>query len=84
MDRKLIMLKSPNLILAGFGALAKMGEEAGNLEAKKALLVTDKGITASGITAKVEKDGCHAARIGTDAADAARPVSRRASADASG
>ena len=55
MDRKLIMLKSPNLILAGFGALAKMGEEAGTLEAKKALLVTDKGITASGITAKVEK-----------------------------
>ena len=55
MDRKLIMLKSPNLILAGFGALAKMGEEAGNLEAKKALLVTDKGITASGISAKVEK-----------------------------
>ena len=55
MDRTLIMLKSPNLILAGFGALAKMGEEAGNLEAKKALLVTDKGITASGIAAKVEK-----------------------------
>jgi len=55
MDRTLIMLKSPNLILAGFGALAKMGEEAGNLEAKKALLVTDKGITASGISAKVEK-----------------------------
>ena len=55
MNRTLIMLKSPNLILAGFGALAKMGEEAGNLEAKKALLVTDKGITASGITAKVEK-----------------------------
>ncbi len=55
MDRKLIMLKSPNLILAGFGALAKMGEEAGTLGAKKALLVTDKGVTASGISAKVEK-----------------------------
>ncbi len=55
MDRKLIMLKSPNLILAGFGALAKMGEEAGNLDAKRALLVTDRGITASGISAKVEK-----------------------------
>ena len=55
MDRKLIMLKSPNLILAGFGALDKMGEEARNLEAKKALLVTDKGIIASGVSAKVEK-----------------------------
>ena len=55
MDRKLIMLKSPNLILAGFGALEKMGEEARNLEAKKALLVTDKGIIASGVSAKVEK-----------------------------
>jgi hypothetical protein len=50
MDRKPIMLKSPNLILAGFGALDKMGEEAGNLEAKKALLVTDKGIIASGMS----------------------------------
>ena len=55
MDRKLIMLKSPNLILAGFGALDKMGEEARTLEAKKALLVTDKGIVASGVSAKVEK-----------------------------
>ncbi|MHB8770268.1 MAG: iron-containing alcohol dehydrogenase [Syntrophales bacterium] len=55
MNRTLITLKSPNLILAGFGALAKMGEEAGNLEAKRALLVTDKGIVASGIAAKVEK-----------------------------
>ncbi len=55
MDRTLIMFKSPNLILAGFGALAKMGEEAENLEAKKALLVTDKGIVASGIAATVQK-----------------------------
>jgi alcohol dehydrogenase class IV len=38
------MLKSPNLILAGFGALEKMGEEAGNLEAKKALLVTIRAL----------------------------------------
>ena len=55
MDRKLIMLKSPNLILARFGALAKMGKRREPSRAKKALLVTDKGITASGITAKVEK-----------------------------
>lgn len=55
MDRNLITLKSPSLILAGFGALVKMGEEAGNLEARKSLLVTDKGIVDSGISAKVEK-----------------------------
>ena len=55
MDRKLIMFKSPNLILAGFGALDKMGDEAESLEARKALLVTDKGIIDSGVSAKVEK-----------------------------
>ena len=35
MNRTLIMLKSPNLILAGFGALAKMGEEAGTSRRKR-------------------------------------------------
>ncbi|MBU0944880.1 MAG: iron-containing alcohol dehydrogenase [Proteobacteria bacterium] len=51
----MISLKSPNLILAGFGALDKMGEEAKSLDVKKALMVTDAGIQASGIGAKVEK-----------------------------
>jgi len=55
MDRKLISLKSPNLILAGFGALEKMGEEAGILGAKKVLLVTDKGIIDSGIGGRVQE-----------------------------
>ncbi|MDH3328752.1 MAG: iron-containing alcohol dehydrogenase, partial [Desulfobulbaceae bacterium] len=52
---KIISLKSPNLILAGFGALEKMGEEAKNLDVKKALMVTDIGIQSSGIGAQVEK-----------------------------
>ena len=55
MERKMIVHKSPNLILAGYGALEKMGEEARNLEARAALLVTDKGIIASGVSAGVEK-----------------------------
>jgi alcohol dehydrogenase len=55
MERKMIMQKSPNLILAGFGALDKMGEEARNLEVKRALMVTDRGIIDSGVSAKVEK-----------------------------
>ena len=55
MNDKIISLKSPNLILAGFGALEKMGEEAKALDVKKALMVTDVGIQSSGIGAKVEK-----------------------------
>lgn len=55
MHNKIISLKSPNLILAGVGALEKMGEEAGTLDVKKALMVTDAGIQASGIGEKVEK-----------------------------
>ena len=31
MERKMIMHKSPSLILAGFGALDRMGEEARSL-----------------------------------------------------
>ena len=54
MNGKIISLKSPNLILAGFGALEKMGDEAKNLDAKRALLVTDAGILGSGIGGKVE------------------------------
>lgn len=55
MNDKIVSLKSPNLILAGFGALDKMGEEAKNLDVKKALMVTDKGIQASGIGEQVLK-----------------------------
>lgn len=54
MNNPIISLKSPNLILAGFGALEKMGEEAAGMDAKRALMVTDAGIISSGIGAKVE------------------------------
>ncbi len=54
MQSKVIALKSPNLILAGFGALEKMGEEAKLLGAKTALMVTDQGILKSGIGDRVK------------------------------
>jgi alcohol dehydrogenase class IV len=46
--------RSPNLILAGMGSLEKLGEEAKALGTKKALLVTDKGVVASGIGEKIQ------------------------------
>lgn len=53
METRIISLKSPNLILAGIGALQKMGEEAKNLDAKKALVVTDKIMIETGIEGQV-------------------------------
>lgn len=54
MGNKIISFKSPSLILAGIGALDRMGEEARNLDAKTALIVTDKGVIEAGICQKVE------------------------------
>ena len=49
MDTKIISLRSPHLILAGFGASDRLGQEAMNIGAKKALVVTEKGVMRSGI-----------------------------------
>ena len=61
MDNKIMSLRSPHLILAGFGALDRLGQEAMNIGSKKALMVTDKGVVNSGIEKKVkdhlEKNG---------------------------
>ncbi len=61
MDNKIISLRSPHLILAGFGASERLGQEAMNVGARKALLVTDKGVVNSGIEKKLkdqlEKNG---------------------------
>jgi alcohol dehydrogenase len=55
METRIISLKSPSLILAGIGgALQKMGEEAKNLDAKKALLITDKVMIETGIEGQVK------------------------------
>ena len=54
-------LRSPHLILAGFGASDRLGQEAMTIGARKALVVTDQGVVNSGIEKKVkdhlEKNG---------------------------
>ncbi|MGZ3558755.1 MAG: iron-containing alcohol dehydrogenase [Thermodesulfobacteriota bacterium] len=61
MDNKIMSLRSPHLILAGFGASDRLGQEAMNIGARKALVVTDKGVVNSGIEKKIkdhlEKNG---------------------------
>jgi alcohol dehydrogenase class IV len=54
MDTKIISLRSPHLILAGVNSLERLGDEAKAVEAKKALLVTDKGVVESGIGERVQ------------------------------
>lgn len=54
MDNKIISLRSPHLILAGLGASGRLGQEAKELGAEKALVVTDKGVIGSGIGKRVK------------------------------
>ena len=62
MDTKIISIKSPQLMLAGIGALDRLSDEIKGMEAKKALMVTDKGVMASGIGEKIRAllTGCGA------------------------
>jgi alcohol dehydrogenase class IV len=53
MDTKIVSFRSPHLILAGVNSLERLGDEAKAVEAKKALLVTDKGVVESGIGERV-------------------------------
>ena len=61
MDTKIISLRSPHLILAGIGASERLGQEAKGIGARKALVVTDKGVINSGIGKRIrdllEKEG---------------------------
>ncbi len=54
MDNKVISLRSPHLILAGFGSADRLSQEAMNLGARKALMVTDQGVVKSGIEKKLK------------------------------
>ncbi len=54
MDTKIMSFRAPHLILAGLDSLERLGEEAKAFEAKKALLVTDKGVIESGVAKKVQ------------------------------
>jgi len=68
MDTKIISFRTSHLILAGLGASDRLGQEAKGIGAKKALLVTDRGVVQSGTAAKIksllEKEG-----IGVDIFD---------------
>src|SRR4030067_2877437 len=61
MDNKIISLRSPHLILSGIGASERLGQEAKGIGARKALVVTDKGVINSGIGKRIkdllEKEG---------------------------
>ena len=68
MDSRIISLRTPHLILAGLGASERLGQEAMGIGAKKALVVTDKGVIQSGIGKKV-KDLLEKEGIGVDIFD---------------
>jgi alcohol dehydrogenase class IV len=72
MDTKIISLRTPHLILAGTGALERLGQEAKALGATKALVVTDKGVIDSGAGKKV-KDLLEKEGIGVDTFDRVIP-----------
>jgi len=72
MDTKIISLRTPHLILAGTGALERLGQEAKALGATKALVVTDKGVIDSG-TGKKVKDLLEKEGIGVDTFDRVIP-----------
>jgi len=61
MDNKVMSLRSPHLILAGFGAVERLGQEAKGIRATRALVVTDRGVIDSGIGKRIkdllEKEG---------------------------
>ncbi|MDI6756143.1 MAG: iron-containing alcohol dehydrogenase, partial [Thermodesulfobacteriota bacterium] len=54
MSNKIISLRSPHLILAGLGTSERLGQEAKEFGAKKALVVTDKGVIDSGIGKRIK------------------------------
>jgi alcohol dehydrogenase len=53
MRNQIMSLRSPHLILAGYGSCERLGPEAKDLGARKALLVTDQGVVDSGIEKKI-------------------------------
>ena len=68
MDNKIISLRTPHLILAGLGASERLGQEAKLIGAKKALIVTDKGVVGSGTAGKM-KDLLETEGIGVEVFD---------------
>jgi len=54
MDNKVISFRTPHLILAGFGASERLGQEVRTIGVRKALVVTDQGVIDSGTGEKVK------------------------------
>ena len=51
---QILSFRIPNVIYAGFGASERLGPEAKAMGASQVLLVTDKGVTNSGITENLQ------------------------------
>lgn len=68
MDTKIISLRTSHLILAGVGASERLGQEAKGIGGKRALVVTDQGVTNSGIGKRI-KDLLDKEGIGVDIFD---------------
>jgi len=54
MAASIVELRTPEVVHVGMGAIERVGEEAGRLGGKKALIVTDPGIAKTETVAKVE------------------------------
>ena len=55
MDTKVISFRSPSHILAGMGTIDQLKDEVKGFNAKRALLVTDKGILQFGLDQKARE-----------------------------
>jgi alcohol dehydrogenase class IV len=63
---------SPHKVIIGNGAVSQVGKEAGKLGAKKALIVTDKGVVKAGLLESVE-GSLRAQKIDTGIFDKVEP-----------
>jgi len=81
MDR-IISFRTPNHISAGFGASERLGAEARAMGATQVLLVTDKGVAASGIAENL-KNNLTKAGIRVEVFDQVKPEPDFACQDAS-
>ena len=81
MDR-IISFRTPNHISAGFGASERLGAEARAMGATQVLLITDKGVAASGIAENL-KNNLTKAGIRVEVFDQVKPEPDFACQDAS-
>jgi alcohol dehydrogenase class IV len=78
---QILSFRTPNAIYAGFGASERLGPEAKVMGASQVLLVTDKGVTNSGITENL-KHNLTKVGIGVEVFDDVKPEPDLACQDA--